>query len=521
LLIKVKIVINKKIALRSAIVAATILPSLAMASGYKLNEQSAAGMGTAHAGRAAMAEDASVVFYNPAAMTELDRAQLTAGFTYINGTGEFTGDGTDVAGATITGADDGDAYSNGGNYLGESFIPFFYYARPINEKMSVGLGVFTPFGTKTNYEDDFVGGGFADETSLISLEIAPTFAYKVNDQLSIGGGIDIVYMEGLLSKFSDTVPYIAAAAAGYKATYDGNIAGGATEAQATAAAEAAVGGLKADSPLLNDGFENHYEVKGDDWGVGWNFGAYYQLSEATTLGFTYRSEIEFELEGDSTFEKEFKYYNPSANDGAGGMETFGNIRPQASKVPLTTPASATLAVTHQFNDELLLQAGATWTGWSSFKSFDVIATENTAGLADGVDISDVSEILNGLNDNYIGHIDERWVDVWAVALGGTYQLNDKLALRAGYAYDQSPVRDEFRTARVPSSDRQWVTLGAGYTVDQNLSFDVAAGYLFMYPMDLKEVNKDLDNNPTSSKTSVTGEYEIDVFGLSAQVNYKF
>lgn len=482
--------INKKIALRSAIVAASLLPTLAMASGYKLNEQSAAGMGTAHAGRAAMAEDASVVFYNPAAMTELDRAQMSAGFTYINGYGEFDGTATDVAGQPIT-ADD-DAYSDGGNFLGESFIPFFYYARPINEKVSVGLGVFTPFGTKTNYEDDFVGGGFADETSLISFEIAPTIAYQVNDQFSIGGGLDIVYMEGLLSKSVDSIP-------------------------------------GAVNPAFA-GFENHYEVKGDDWGVGWNIGAFYKLSEATTLGFTYRSEIEFELEGDSEFEKEFKYFNQAANSGAGGIDTFGNIRPQASKVPLTTPASATLAVTHQFNDELLLQAGATWTGWSSFKSFDVIATENTGPMvqhptlglvpSDGViDISDVSQI-NGLEDGYIGHIDERWVDVWAIALGGTYQLNDKLALRAGYAYDQSPVRDEYRTARVPSSDRQWVTVGAGYKVDQNLSFDVAAGYLFMYPMDLSEKNKNLDNVEIGA-ASVTGEYEIDVFGLSAQVNYKF
>jgi long-chain fatty acid transport protein len=446
-----------------------------MASGYKINEQSAAGMGTAHAGRAAMAEDASVVFYNPAAMTELDRAQMTVGFTYINGTGDFDGNATEVGGSTITGADDTDPYSDGGNYLGESFIPFFYYVRPVNDKISVGLGVFTPFGTKTDYDDDFVGGGFADETSLVSFELAPTIAYKVNDQLSIGGGLDVVYMEGLLSKSVDTIPEVVSA-----------------------------------------GFENHYEVKGDDWGVGWNIGAFYKLTEATTLGLTYRSEIEIELEGDSEFESEFKYYNSTA----GTIDSFGNIRDQGSKVPLTTPASATLAATHQLNDELLLQAGVTWTGWSSFESFDVIATENTAGFSDGVDISDVSA-TNGLSDGYIGHIDESWVDVWALALGGTYQLNDKVVLRAGYAYDQSPVRDEYRTARVPSSDRQWLTVGAGYTVDQNLSVDVAAGYLRMYAMDLSEVNKDLDNNPTASAASVTGEYEIDVFGLSAQVNYKF
>lgn len=523
---------KQTIYLQAAITAAALLPTMALASGYKLNEQSAAGMGSAHAGRAAMAEDASVVFYNPAAMTELDGAQLTTGFTYINGVGEFTGNATNVAGSLITGASDTDVYSNGGNYLGESFIPFFYYVHPINEKFSVGLGMFVPFGTNTNYEDDFVGGGFADETSLMSLEIAPSIAYKVNEQLSIGGGIDIVYMEGLLSKFVDSVPYIPALAAGYSATESA-----AGDGDAFVKSQGFINGMN--SPVIdsaNAGFENHYEVKGDDWGIGWNLGAYYKLSDVTTVALTYRSEIEVKLEGDSKFDGDDIFYvYSSASDAklavgalAGTAQT--SIEPQASMVPATAPASATLSFAHQATDKLLLQAGATWTAWSSFQSFDIIATENTAGLidvggnkvpSDGVvHISDISE-LNGLADGYIGHIDERWVDVWAIAFGGTYQLNHKVVMRAGYAYDQSPVRDEFRTARVPSSDRQWLTLGAGYVIDASLSIDVAAGYLFMNPMDLNEFNKDLDNDATDSKASLTGEYEIDVFGLSAQVNYTF
>lgn len=476
--------INTKTVLRTAIVAATLAPALTMASGYKLNEQSAAGMGTAHAGRAAMAEDASVVFYNPAAMTELDRAQLTAGFTYINGTGEFTGSSQNAA--QLPSSFEG--YDNGGNYLGEAFIPFAYYVQPINDKLSLGLGIFSPFGTATDYGDNFAGAGFADETSLKSIEIAPTFAYKINDQLSIGGGIDIVYMEGLLSKATDLIPY-----------------------------NPTVTGL--DNPALS-GFESHFEVSGDDWGYGWNLGAYYKLSDATTLGFAYRSEIEITLEGDAELESadgNLTFFNGT------GLTTLPT-RKQAAEVPLTTPASATLSATHQATDELLLQVGATWTGWSSFQNFDVHATENvanpadpTGGFADGVaDVSDLSK----LGGDYIGHIDERWTDVWAIALGGSYQLNDKVVLRAGYAYDQSPVRDEFRTARVPSSDRQWLTFGAGYIVDSNLSVDVAAGYLFMYPMDLNEVNKNVDNTQKDA-AYVKGEYEIDVFGLSAQVNYKF
>jgi long-chain fatty acid transport protein len=476
-------VINKKILLRSAVVAAVLAPSVSFASGYKINEQSAAGMGTAHAGRAAMAEDASVVFYNPAAMTELDRAQFTGGFTYISGDGEFEGTSTNVVG--VPGAAEG--YDNGGDYLGEAFIPFFYYVQPINDQLSFGLGVFTPFGTNTDYGDNFVGGGFADETSLKSIEIQPSIAFKINEQLSIGGGIDIVYMDGLLSKQSDLIPYV-----------PGN-------------------------PLLGaaQGAESHFEVSGDDWGYGWNIGAYYKLTDATTLGLTYRSEIDIDLEGDSELENDgtLSFYSAAAS-AVLEMPT----RTQASKVPLTTPASATLAVTHQLTDELLLQAGTTWTGWSSFQNFDVIATENTASAADptglGDGYADVSD-LAGLGDGYVGHIDESWTDVWAASIGATYQLNDRIALRGGYAYDESPVDSEQRTARVPSSDRQWLTAGAQYVVNNDLSFDVAAGYLFMNKMSLNETNKALDNTQKENDaSSVSGEYEIDVFGLAFQVNYK-
>jgi len=513
-------VITNKTALRSAILAATLVPAVSMASGYKLNEQSAGGMGTAHAGRAAMAEDASVVFYNPAAMTELKSAQMTAGFTYINGYGQFEGNGTTSTNGPMTGADDADPFNNGGNYLGESFIPFAYYVLPLNEKIAFGLGVYTPFGTKTDYDDGFVGGQFADKTSLLSLELQPSIAFKVNDQLSVGGGLDIIYMEGELTKDVDLVPYNAALAGGYAQVLAGSDAATADQwvkDQGFANGE--------NSPVINAqyaGYENHYAVKGDDWAVGWNASVFYKLNETTNLGVVYRSEIEVELEGDSEFDGADTVLVYSAAFDAvvpvgalvGDMSQT-TLDKQASEVPLTTPQSLTFSVTHQATDALLLQAGATWTGWSSFKDFDVLATEET----DAADISDLSA-NNGLDQGYIGHITEEWKDVWAFAVGGTYQLNDRLALRAGYAYDQSPVTDEYRTARVPSSDRQWLTFGAGYQLAQNLSFDVAAGYLFMYPMDLSEKNRN-NADEEIGLASVSGEYEIDVFGLSAQVNYAF
>ena len=525
------IVISKKTALKSAILAATLAPAMTMASGYKINEQSASGVGNAYAGQAAMVEDASVVFYNPAGMVFLERPEFTGGFTYVSGDGKFSsGTGTDAAGNDIA-AGDG-TYSDGGDFLGSAFIPFMYYARPVNDKMAIGLGIFTPFGTNTDYDADFVGGGFADQTQLKSIDIQPTFAYKFSDELSVGFGIDIVYMKGLLSKYVDSISYSAEAIQGV----EGRMAAfGETREEAQAAVAQALG-KNADSAIFNTdyaGFENHYEVSGDDWGTGWNFGLMWKPTDSTTLGFAYRSEIEFNLEGDSEFENDFYMYSAAADingvEGANGIIPAGaasggtdaTIRKQASKVPLTTPQSATFSVAHQLTNNLMLQGGATWTGWSSFKHFDVIATENTSGLGDGhTDISDISE-LNGLEDGYIGHIVEEWNDVWAAALGASYQATPQVLLRAGYAYDQSPVTYKYRTARVPSSDRQWLTAGIQYKIDQDWTVDMGAAYLFMKEMELEEVNKGLDDEPIATNpTSVEGKYKINAFGLAFQVSYK-
>lgn len=502
--------ISKKTALKSAILAATLAPAMTMASGYKINEQSASGVGNAYAGQAAMVEDASVVFYNPAGMVFLERPEFTGGFTYVSGDGKFSsGEGTNAGGQPIA-AGDG-TYSDGGDFLGSAFIPFMYYARPVSDKMAIGLGIFTPFGTNTDYDADFVGGGFADQTQLKSIDIQPTFAYKFSDELSVGFGIDIVYMKGLLSKQVDSVPY-------------------------SAALDKATGNQ--DSLVLTNneyqGFEGHYEVSGDDWGTGWNFGLMWKPTDSTTLGFAYRSEIEFNLEGDSEFDNgDFYLYNDggtTSEDATSPLDvswalddsvTPMKIRKQASKVPLTTPQSATFSVAHQVTNNLMLQGGATWTGWSSFKHFDVIATENTSGLADGyLDISDISE-ANGLSDGYVGHIVEEWNDVWAAALGASYQATPQVLLRAGYAYDQSPVTYKYRTARVPSSDRQWLTAGVQYKIDQDWTVDMGAAYLFMKEMELEEVNKDLDDEPIEENlASVEGKYKINAFGLAFQVSYK-
>src|SRR5690554_663847 len=472
-----------------AFASASLISSTAMASGFKLNEQSASGVGTAYAGRTAVVEDASTVYYNPAGMSKLTRPEISVGGAYINIDAEFSnGERINPAG-TPSGLEGG--YDHGGSLIPASSIPFVYYAHPINEKLALGFGVFVPFGAHTEYSDAALSGGFAGETKLTTIDFQPAFSYKINDTLAIGGGLDIVYAKGTLSKQLDLIPY-------------------------------APTNPQTDALLDNEdykGYENTFSVEGDDVAFGWNLGLMWDITPATTLGVTYRSEVKFTLEGDAEFKKK-ENVDGFATDavhpqlgqlppGVYPVGGTGKVEDQAAKVPLTGPQNATISLAHRFTDKFQLQGGITWTDWSSFKYFDVIGKESG-------DISD----LTGLGDNYIGHIVEKWSDSYAYAIGGTYTLNNQWLFRAGFAYDEAPVNKNHRTARVPDNDRKWLTAGARYTVNQDMSFDLGLAYLIMSDFSMSEVNYDLNDEPIQPE-KISGDYSMDAFGISAQMNYRF
>ena len=474
---------NKPSVLAVAVAAASLFSAGVQASGFKINEQSASGAGRAFAGSAAVANDASVVFFNPAGMSRLERSQASFGFTYLQLEGSFEGVRTNPTGMVTSDTAEAGVYNDGGDFMPDKVIPFGYIVHKLDDKAAVGLGIFAPFGTATDYKSGSLAGGFADETQLSAIDIQPTFSYQLSDTLSFGVGIDIVYAQGLLSKELDLVPFGAP---------------GATDPQ-------------------YKGYENKFEVKGDDIGYGWNFGVMWDASQATTLGFAYRSEIDFDLEGKSEFKQSEGVLGYADPDGATGPippgaypvdGNTGKVDKQDSRVPLTGPRSATFSIAHQFDDRLQLLAGATWTDWSSFKYFDVIATKS--GIIDD---------LSGLGENYIGHIVEKWHDTWSYSVGAEYSLNQDWTLRTGYAVDASPVKDEHRTARVPDNDRQWLTAGATYNLNDSWSFDAAVAYLFIDKSKIDEYNYDLDDDQKGAD-NLKGEFDVNALGLSFQANYR-
>lgn len=163
-------------------------------------------------------------------------------------------------------------------------------------------------------------------------------------------------------------------------------------------------------------------------------------------------------------------------------------------VDLKLPDSATLSLEHRFGEKYALLADASWTGWSSIQELRIVRdTGATASLTP-----------------------ERWKDTWRYALGATYAMNDAVTLRAGVAFDETPVPDETRTPRLPDTDRTWVAIGARWQPSPSLLMDFGYAHLFS---DTVPLNQDAGN--AAAFAMLVGEQHSDIDIVSAQLVYRF
>ncbi len=223
------------------------------AAGFALSEQNASGLGNAYAGAAAVAEDASTIFFNPAGMTYLEGTQIVGALHLIRTTGDFDDRNSQRAGIRPLG-------NEGGDFGGLAAIPNVYYKQDINEQLKFGIGIGTPFGLKTDYDKNWLGRFQALKSELKTVNINPSLAWKLNDQWSFGFGVSAMWAQAEL-----------------------------TSAVNLGAAESSVNN------------------KGKDWGFGYNLGAIYQVTPDTRLGLSFRSKVEQHLKGDAR--SPFKTFN--------------------------------------------------------------------------------------------------------------------------------------------------------------------------------------------------------------------
>src|SRR6267378_2365457 len=169
--------------------------SQAHASAFALIEQSASGLGNSYAGAAAAADDASIIFYNPAGMSLLPGGmQVSAGLALINLSAKFSDSGS-TAPAGI-----GSLGGNGGDAGGLSAVPNVYFAMDLAKDWKLGVGVSVPFGLKTEYDPTWVGRFQAIKSDIKTINVNPSISYKLDDKISLGFGLNYQQIDAELTR---------------------------------------------------------------------------------------------------------------------------------------------------------------------------------------------------------------------------------------------------------------------------------------------------------------------------------
>ena len=387
------------------------LPATTLAAGFQLTEQSVSGLGRAFAGASAFAEDASTIFYNPAGLVELDH-ELVMGASLISLGADFDREiAVDAAGQPLTGGEGGDVGKLGG-------VPTLYYAYRLNPDWVLGVGVNAPFGLATDYDPDWVGRYQGVYSQVSSLNINPSAGWKINDNWSLGFGINLMHFRVKLTNIVD-----------YGAVCFGQVN------PVTCSAL----GL---TPQSQDGYA---EIEGDSWGYGFNVGALWQ-NDATRVGFHFRSSVEQDLEGDSRFE------------GAPSLFTAQNVFVNTGiAADFKTPESLSVSFVHDINEDWTISGDITRTGWDTFEE---IRVRYDSAQPDTVQ-------------------PENWEDVMRDSVGVDWRYYETWTFRSGLALDQTPVPDEWRTVRLPDDDRTWLSFGATWQMSEAMEMDFGYAHLFI------------------------------------------
>ncbi|MCG3862542.1 MULTISPECIES: outer membrane protein transport protein [unclassified Photobacterium] len=393
---------KNKITLSLTAAVALGISTNALAAGFQLAEYSATGLGRAFAGEAAMADNASAQFRNPAMLTYLKGTQISTGAIYVDPNVDVKGN-LQVNGRTID-------QTEARNIAHSAVIPNFYISRQLNNNATLGLAFGTNFGMRTDLGTDFTASIFGNQAEVHTVEINPNIGYKINDQFSVGAGVRYIMAKGHFgAALPSTLPTMVSGMLlpKQKYIYEQGLAG-----------------------------KNLKYMEGEDNAWGWQAGAAWQINPTNRIGVSYRSAVDLNLSGH-----------------ASGIAFGGNTLP--GSLPLELPASAEIASFHQLNDQWSVHASINWTDWSSFKKLEANipsmggnveikpqnwkdnyrfaigttyqATEKLA-LRSGI-AYDMAAVDEAHRTQTIPETDRTWL-----SLGAGYQWSKNLTLDAGLTY---------------------------------------------------------------------------------------
>ncbi|HYM62153.1 MAG TPA: outer membrane protein transport protein [Thermoanaerobaculia bacterium] len=363
---------------------------VAFGSGFSIFEQGskATGMGGAFA---ATADDPSAIFYNVAGIAQQRKMAILGGGTGISFTNEFRGDPNDP-------------YTVGtrAEYKRHLFVPPNGYAIvPIGKNLTFGVGVFTPFGLRTDWANPntYLGRFISQDANLKTLSIEPAVAWQTDDgRLAIGLGAEyrrshviLARNNGIVNPFTQRISDVAH-----------------------------VG--------LDSGFDNAA------W--GYNVGILLKPNSSWRFGLSYRGDMKINYKGTAVFTQ-----IPTGNAELDAVVKAGLPPNQPITTQINFPATLIGGIAYTGFTNWTIETDITHTTWSKFQNLDIIFTQTPA---------------NNL------HRPQNWKDTFSYRLGVNRTLGQNWDARIGGVYDKNPQPTEGVGPLLPDSDREGVAFGLGW-----------------------------------------------------------
>jgi long-chain fatty acid transport protein len=386
----------------------------ALGSNFALQEQNGSGVGNAFAGGAAVAEDASTIYFNPAGMSRLPGIQGVVSGDIICLSAKLSDNGSQPAAFQPLGGTGGDAGSC-------AVVPSLYLAVPISKQLAFGLGVGAPFGLKTEYDSGWLGRFQAIKSKVDTINVNPALSWKVTDMVTVAAGANWQRVKATLTN---------------SVNYSG--------ALAQAAAQAAAGGLIPPGvipPLLASvaGLESQAAVNGNDSAWGWNIGILVEPDKWTRIGAQYRSKISYTVRGEVNFN------NPTLPatvppplapiaallaTGVNQVLSNGDVT-----LALKVPDTGNISLSRTLNDKWDLMADIQYTGWSSIQELRIVRSTGAT----------------------LSVTPENFHDTWRGSIGANYHYSSAWMFRPGLRPEPGPRRaaDADAAGQRSHVDRNW------------------------------------------------------------------
>jgi len=413
----------------------------AYAGGYQLNLLGQRQIGMGHVG-VGMPLDVAAISMNPGGLASLDHNGAMVG---INGTFINT-----TFNSSLMPGYEAETDSD----IRTPFNIYAAYDTPA-EGLKAGIGVYTPYGNSVRWGEDWMYAGMLSEISMSVIFVQPTLSYQLTDRLGIGAGF--IYAIGSVN----------------------------LQRQAEVDLTQVNPGLPDNAPLS-------VELDGSTTAIGFNAGIHYQHNEIFSLGVSYRSEVEMNLEdGDADF----------SLGGGVPAEVSNQLFPPGNTFDATLPLPAVLSIGLGLKPTVDLRIGidANLTFWDTYENLAFDFDVNTPALQD----SDEPREFNN-----------RWI----FRIGGEYDVTDALQVRLGTYYDPSPVDEGFITPETPDVDRFGFSAGIGYEFTP--AFGMNASLLYITSSAREQSMEDAAQPGTPDIVPI-GEFQTNAFIPGISLYHRF